>query len=226
MSQNVHYIAGVERYKAGNYTIAIECFLLAIESEPGVADHHEQAGISFFHSGDKENALFHYNKAQQLDPRNPFRYASRAYIRDSMGDTEGAIADYRIAIELDPEDAVAHNNLGLLEEKLGYKQASEMRFKRADELAEEYGFGPSAEFREAHDKSTSNGQSEQPAVDATPAAPEQKNGSEAKADPAADAPKVTPPAPSSLWSVIGNVFSSKSSRQEFWAFVRNGFRMK
>ena len=69
-----------------------------------------------------------------LEPDNPYRYSSRAFIKDSMGDTEGAIQDYLKCIKIDPEDAIAFNNLGMLEEKMGRKTSAKKRFKRADEL--------------------------------------------------------------------------------------------
>ena len=77
------------------------------------------------------------NSSLRLDPKNAYRFASRAYMREQGGDTKGAIEDYKRAIELDPENAVSHNNLGLLEEKLGYMQQARSRFKLADELAED-----------------------------------------------------------------------------------------
>ncbi len=78
------------------------------------------------------------NRAQEIEPQNAYRYASRAYIRDAMGDLEGAIADYQIAIKIDPEDAVAHNNLGMLEEKRGHHQQAKVLYDFADKLAKEF----------------------------------------------------------------------------------------
>ena len=41
-----------------------------------------------------------------LEPNNPYRYSSRAYIKDWIGDIKGAIADYEVAVKLDPEDSI------------------------------------------------------------------------------------------------------------------------
>jgi tetratricopeptide (TPR) repeat protein len=81
-----------------------------------------------------EEALAEFDRAINLDPKNPYRFASRAYFRDRIGDLTGAIEDYEKAIELDPDDAVAYNNKGLLEEKLGYRERAKSSFTKADDL--------------------------------------------------------------------------------------------
>ena len=92
--------------------------------------------VTQFHLKQLMNALANMNKAQELEPRNPYRYSSRAYIKDAIGDLAGAIEDYKMH-ELDPQDAVAHNNLGMLEEKFGRKQKAEKHFKKADEISKD-----------------------------------------------------------------------------------------
>lgn len=92
-----------------------------------------ERGISYFHNKNINAALVDMNKAVALDPKNPFRYSSRAYIRANI-DVEGAIEDYKKAIELDPEDAISYNNLGLLEENLGKMSSAKNRFKTANKI--------------------------------------------------------------------------------------------
>ena len=82
----------------------------------------------------KKDALLALNKALKLEPNNPYRYSSRAFIKDAMGDTKGAISDYMKCIELDPEDAIAFNNLGILEEKIGRQSSATKHLNKADEL--------------------------------------------------------------------------------------------
>lgn len=112
--------------------------------ESALEIYHDQAdlisckGEAKFKLGHKQKALKDFNVAVDLEPNNPYRYSSRAYIKDSMGDLKGAIADYQKAIELDPGDAVALNNLGLLEEKLGYQTSAKTNFQKADSLLEEF----------------------------------------------------------------------------------------
>ena len=118
----------------GSYKLALQHFDKAIKKQSDVADFHSERGVALFHLNRKEDALAALNKALMLEPDNPYRYSSRAFIKDSMGDTEGAIQDYLKCIKIDPEDAIAFNNLGMLEEKMGRKTSAKKRFKRADEL--------------------------------------------------------------------------------------------
>lgn len=118
----------------GSYKIAMQHFDKAIKKQSDVADFHSERGVALFHLNRKKDALAALNKALMLEPDNPYRYSSRAFIKDSMGDTEGALQDYLQCIKIDPEDAIAFNNLGMLEEKMGRKTSANKRFKRADEL--------------------------------------------------------------------------------------------
>ncbi|OFY93160.1 MAG: hypothetical protein A3K10_01760 [Bacteroidetes bacterium RIFCSPLOWO2_12_FULL_31_6] len=92
-----------------------------------------ERGISYFYNKNMNAALIDMNKAVALDPNNPFRYSSRAYIRANI-DVEGAIEDYKKAIELDPEDAISLNNLGLLEENVGKMSSAKNRFNAANKI--------------------------------------------------------------------------------------------
>ncbi|QCK15026.1 tetratricopeptide repeat protein [Mangrovivirga cuniculi] len=95
-----------------------------------------ERALAYFLNKNQEAAIKDLNLAAELDPENPYRYSSRAFIKDRLGDLEGAIQDYTKAIELDPEDAIAYNNRGLVEEKLGRKEAAQISFKRADSIAD------------------------------------------------------------------------------------------
>jgi Flp pilus assembly protein TadD len=90
-------------------------------------------GISHFHNKNIEAAMRDMDKAVELDPENPYRYSSRAYIRAKI-DVDGAIEDYKKAVELDPKDAIALNNLGLIEENAGRIKSAQKRFKASNEL--------------------------------------------------------------------------------------------
>jgi Flp pilus assembly protein TadD len=95
-------------------------------------------GISHFKNKNIEAAMLDMDKAVELEPNNPFRYSSRAYIRANI-DIKGAIADYEKTIELDPKDDIAYNNLGLLQENAGKMSSAKNNFKKADKIS---GYNP------------------------------------------------------------------------------------
>ena len=100
---------------------------------PNEASLFCERGISHFHNKDIEASMTDMNKAVELEPENPYRYSSRAYIRAKI-DVDGAIEDYKKAVELDPKDAIALNNLGLIEENAGRIKSAQKRFKASNEL--------------------------------------------------------------------------------------------
>lgn len=134
-----HYKNGLEKLKEGKYSEALTNFDKALAENPYDASCISDKAVALFHLDKKMEALALLDHAQKLEPNNPYRYSSRAFIKDALGDLQGAISDYQKAIELDPDDMVAYNNLGLIEEKLGYKEAAKKKFAEADALAKKLG---------------------------------------------------------------------------------------
>ena len=138
----------IDAYRDKDFENAVYWYSRAISVSPDDAELYSERAVAYFHRKMLKESLDDMNKAKELEPKKPYRYSSRAYIKDSMGDTAGAIEDYKIAVGLDPEDAVAHNNLGLLEEKMGHMAQAKAMFDLADALAKgEDGTGNPADYR-------------------------------------------------------------------------------
>lgn len=138
----------IDAYTGKDFENAVYWYSRAISVSSDDAELYSERAVAYFHRKMLKESLADMDKAQELEPQKPYRYSSRAYIRDAMGDTQGAVEDYRIAIELDPEDAIAHNNLGLLEEKMGHMAQAKAMFDLADALAKnESGSDDPADYR-------------------------------------------------------------------------------
>ncbi|HKK40332.1 MAG TPA: tetratricopeptide repeat protein [Cryomorphaceae bacterium] len=138
----------IDAYNGKDFENAVYWYSRAISISPDDAELYSERAVAYFHRKMLKESLADMDRAQELEPKKPYRYSSRAYIKDAMGDTPGAIEDYKIAVELDPEDAVAHNNLGLLEEKLGHMAQAKAMFDLADALAKnESGSDDPADYR-------------------------------------------------------------------------------
>lgn len=122
-------------YKNGEYSSAFLKLNELIEKDSSQADFFEKRAMCNYHLGNIKECIPDFDKAQRLEPNNPFRYSSRAYVKGRIKDFDGAIADYEKAIHLDPKDAIAHNNLGLILEQKGYQGRAKTNFEKADNLA-------------------------------------------------------------------------------------------
>lgn len=183
-------------YQAGEWAPALSEFDTLLSEGVRDGDLLHDRAVCIFQLGRQKEALQQLDEAVTLEPDNPYRYSSRAWIRAALKDVDGAIEDYRKALELDPDDAITLNNLGLLEEQYGMRKAAQEKFKRADTLMgilRDAGVDPA----DAPGPETDNGLSKAP---------------------------TTPDASSSLLDEIKAVFTTPERRKEFMRFLKNGLR--
>jgi tetratricopeptide (TPR) repeat protein len=117
---------------------ALLCINRALDLQPQEADFLSERGVVYLHMKKYALALLDFDAAVNLQPDRPYRYASRAFMKEAAGDLQGAVKDYEKALVLDPEDAVVQNNLGLLLEKLGRNQEARSNFSKADALLKSF----------------------------------------------------------------------------------------
>lgn len=129
------YLKAICEYKLKKFEISIELFTLLINDYGNKAAYISERGLAYFMAGNVKKAMADFDEAVRLEPENPYRYASRAFIKDRIGNLEGSLSDYNMALALDPEDAISYNNRGMVEEKLGHKEQAKKSFARADELS-------------------------------------------------------------------------------------------
>jgi len=162
-------------------------------------------GISHFKNKNIDAALKDMDKAVELEPNNPFRYSSRAYIKGKV-DIDGAMADYEKAIELDPKDEISYNNLGLLQENAGRMKAAKKNFKKSNKII---GYDPD---KRKENLDTEEKKQETLVEANVPKIQEQK---ETLKDSHSQ---------ESLWKIILSVFTSKKTRQEYFNFLKTFFK--
>ncbi|MBW6483687.1 MAG: tetratricopeptide repeat protein [Vicingaceae bacterium] len=127
------YYRAISYRKTGDYKSSIVDFTAMLKKLPEEAIIYSERGVSYFHNKQLDLALKDMNKAVELEPENPYRYSSRAFIL-AYKDVDAAILDYKKAIELDPKDDIAYNNLGLLEENAGHFKEAKESFDKSNEL--------------------------------------------------------------------------------------------
>jgi len=119
--------------KIGEFEKSIDDFTAILKRLPNEPSLLSERGVSHFHNKNIKAAMKDMDKAVELDPKKPYRYSSRAYIRANI-DIEGAIEDYKKAIELDPNDDIVYNNLALLEENAGRMSSAKNHFDAANKI--------------------------------------------------------------------------------------------
>lgn len=192
------YTRGISYRKIENYDASVNDLSAILKRLPDEATLLCDRGISHFKNKNIEAALKDMNKAVELEPDNPFRYSSRAYIR-TRSDVNGAMVDYEKAIELDPKDEISYNNLGLLQENAGRMKAAKKNFKKSNEAI---GYDPDKR-QEKIDKENQN-------LEKT----EHINNLEVQENN------------DSLGKTMLNVFTSKVTRKEYFQFVKSIFTKK
>ena len=85
---NVICLRGVAFRKAQKFNESLADFKKAANLIPTNASVYSELGVTEFHLKNLASALTYMNKAQELEPNNPYRYSSRAYIKDSSGDLD------------------------------------------------------------------------------------------------------------------------------------------
>jgi len=145
----------------------------------------------------QDAAMSDFDTSVKMEPENPFRYASRAFIKDHLNDLEGAKKDYQKALELDPEDAISHNNLGLVLGKMGSHKKAEKHYEDAEKLdPKNFGMKKSTEQKEDF--------TPQPKPEPAPM-PEIKSEKQKEV---------------SFGSTLKSLLTSAEERREFWGFVK------
>jgi len=71
------------------------------------------AGLVFLAHDDYESALRYFQRAVELNPRDPRAWFQAGFCRGKLGDNEGKIRDYKHAIRLNPRYADPHYSLGI-----------------------------------------------------------------------------------------------------------------
>lgn len=201
MQQEEIFRQGLAHLQQEEWTIAVEMFSKVLNTNTLHTEAWYHRGLTYFKMKQYKEALDDFDQAALLQPQNPFRYASRAYVRSQIGDAHGAVEDYQKALDLDPEDAITLNNLGLLEEQLGYKQSAQARFQKADALAD------------------AGKTFEKPNLDEI--LRKHQAVEDAKAEFKSLEKKASAQPVASLGQVIGQVFTQKETFQEFWHFVKS-----
>ncbi|MBL4653907.1 MAG: tetratricopeptide repeat protein [Flavobacteriales bacterium] len=98
---------GIQLLKSEQFEEAIVVFSILINKDVANAKFYCERGVTYMHLKRFDKAISDMDKAAELEPKNGYRFASRAFVKGAAGDVTGGIKDYEKAVELNPEDDIS-----------------------------------------------------------------------------------------------------------------------
>jgi len=95
---------------------------------------HDALGVIAERRGDLEEAISHFRRSIEIEPRQHEGYSKLGNALRRSGDLDGAIVEVRRSIEIEPRSIAAHNTLGLAHHDRGEFDAAAVSFERAIEI--------------------------------------------------------------------------------------------
>lgn len=120
-SPEINYKSGRESFKKNDYSLALNYFMKAVESEPDNIDYLTELAIAHYRLKNYDEAVRNYDRIMSLDSNNAFAYNSVGNICWIKKDFEKAEFYFRKAIELNPNLIVSYSNLALMLSENGKK---------------------------------------------------------------------------------------------------------
>ena len=121
----------------GEYGEAIRVCVLAIDTDPDVAEGYAFLAEAYADTYQLDKALDLARQAVQLDDRSVEAYRNLGYVLEKRGDYKEAVSKYKRAIALHPNLAYLHTSLGRNYRTLGQYEDAIISFQKAADLDKE-----------------------------------------------------------------------------------------
>jgi len=116
---------GITYGKMGDYEQAFKEFdwLKTVRPDFSIsAQQYNEIGMFYYLKERRQEAIYEFKKAVELDPRFVDAYFNLGTAYSSLDNFQGAVAAYAAAVKIDPKHAYSHWNLAVVLEKLGNTQ--------------------------------------------------------------------------------------------------------
>jgi len=109
-----HNVLGIAYEKEGNGVHAVVEFNESLRLNPDDPGTHRNLGITLNNLlGKPADAIYHFEIADRLQPRNPFTHFQMAKALMNLGIIREAVAEYQKALDIEPNDPYFHNDIGM-----------------------------------------------------------------------------------------------------------------
>jgi len=134
MAGDFHDDMGLVYYELGLYEDAKSEFRLAIASDKGWSEAHNNLANVFDMTGQWNAAIAEYQTAIALGPRNADPHLGLCTVLRNHGRLREALSHAQAAVQIDPFNVLAHHCMGAALDELGDRVAAERAFRRAIEI--------------------------------------------------------------------------------------------
>lgn len=124
---DVHHLAGVVYFHAGQYDDAIRHLKEAMKLKPDFTDAAGNLAKAYYRKA-KWRELIHLLAAK---PATADTLTQIGFAEEQLGDIDAAMATYRRALDVNPDAAEAHNNIGAILTRRGDVAAAQTHLDRA-----------------------------------------------------------------------------------------------
>ena len=127
---DVNYEKAIDLFETGKHEEASTLLLQILETDPEHALAHNDLGAFYYHMGQKEKALHHFEKAVALDPSNLTTQKNLADVCLDMGNLARAIQIFETIVFDHPEDIEVLLKLGKLLDSYGMAEDAKNIYDR------------------------------------------------------------------------------------------------
>ena len=124
--------------QAGYWANSIELWTHALTCTTGNYQAENSLGAAFYNAGDTQDALPHFHRALEINPRYDKAHNNLGGALLQAGDITGAIGQFRQALETDPRSSEILNSLGDACYQSGDDKSAIAQYRRALDITPDY----------------------------------------------------------------------------------------
>lgn len=98
-----YYMEGMKFFQNGEFTKALEVFLMADKLQPGQPNIYNVLAMTYQKTGDNDQALEYFQKALEIQPDSPEYLVNLAFYYYDSGKCDLALPNFKKALSLNPQ---------------------------------------------------------------------------------------------------------------------------
>ena len=214
--ENAIALANNQNSTEADYLNAIKILSNVFPTVSNKKDIFYNRAVCYLNTAQFDLAVFDFSVLIEIEPNKAFNYSCRAFAKAWTSDKKGAIADYEKALELEPDNPITYNNMGLVQEEIGYVKQANKSFEQSDDLRKKEEANKVLNLKE----NQTIKQEVENRLDKVKSEIEEN-----KDQPKVIVPPIEPELEKTKGEIAKEIFTKKSTFNEFIQFIKNGFKL-